>query len=81
MTQPGQYIQTTEGYSAFVPDPLPPELEWTAQLAYALFDADRAIECLADLGIVTQTDARQRDRAYYATALLQILEEPAKLAP
>ena len=50
MTQPGQYIQATEGYSAFVPDSLPPELEWTAQLTYALSDADRAIGRLAGEG-------------------------------
>ncbi|MCK4681539.1 hypothetical protein KAT59_00750 [Candidatus Bipolaricaulota bacterium] len=41
----------------------------------------QGIERLAGLEILTQTDARQRDRAYCATALLQILEEPAKLAP
>lgn len=50
MTQPGQYIQATEGYSAFVPDPLPPKLQWTAQLTYALSDADRAIGRLAGEG-------------------------------
>ncbi len=50
MLQPGQYIQATEGYSAFVPDPLPPELEWTTQLTYALSDADRAIGRLAGEG-------------------------------
>jgi len=50
MSQPGQYMQATEGYSAFVPDPLPPELKWTVQLAYALSEADRAIGRLAGEG-------------------------------
>ncbi len=31
MSQPGQYMQATEGYSAFVPDALLPELYWTAE--------------------------------------------------
>lgn len=50
MKSPGEYIQTDVGYAAFVPDPLPPELEWTPQLVYALSDADRAIGRLAGEG-------------------------------
>jgi Fic family protein len=51
MTEPtGQYVKQPEGYSAFVPDPLPPELKWTAQLVRALSDADRAIGRLAGEG-------------------------------
>jgi Fic family protein len=38
------------GYSAFVPDPLPPELDWTAKLIGALSDADRLVGRLAGEG-------------------------------
>ncbi|HEV2718263.1 MAG TPA: Fic family protein [Terriglobales bacterium] len=37
-------------YSAFVPAPLPPELDWTARLIGALSDADRLIGRLAGEG-------------------------------
>ncbi len=37
-------------YSAFVPDPLPPKLEWTSRLIGVLSDADRAIGKLAGEG-------------------------------
>jgi Fic family protein len=37
-------------YSAFVPDPLPPQLEWTSRLIGVLSDADRAIGKLAGEG-------------------------------
>jgi Fic family protein len=38
------------GYSAFVPAPLPPELDWTPQLIGALSDADRLIGRLGGEG-------------------------------
>jgi len=38
------------GYSAFLPPPLPPELEWTPRLVRALSDADRLIGRLAGEG-------------------------------
>jgi Fic family protein len=38
------------GYSAFIPDPLPPALEWTPALVRALSDADRLIGRLAGEG-------------------------------
>jgi len=38
------------GYSAFVPAPLPPELDWTPRLIGALSDADRLIGRLAGEG-------------------------------
>lgn len=50
MNRPGQYIKLPEGYSAFVPNPLPPELRWTPRLVHALSDADRAIGRLAGEG-------------------------------
>ena len=49
------------------------------RLGVARTSATRAIAVLADRGIVFPVDARQRDRAYCATALLSILEEPARL--
>jgi Fic family protein len=46
----GRRIRCPEGYRAFVPDPLPPPLEWNARLALILSEADRAIGCLAGEG-------------------------------
>lgn len=45
----GQLIQCG-GYKAFVPDPLPPTLEWTQSLLRALSDADRLVGRLAGEG-------------------------------
>lgn len=47
MKVPGKKLRVTGGYSAFIPDPLPPELAWTPQLVRALSDADRLIGRLA----------------------------------
>src|SRR5437870_796208 len=49
-TPPGRRIRCASGYTAFVPDPLPPELEWTPTLVRALSDADRLIGRLAGEG-------------------------------
>src|SRR5437870_9236012 len=49
-TPPGRRIRCASGYTAFVPDPLPPELEWTPTLVRALSDADRLIGRLAGAG-------------------------------
>jgi len=50
-TQPsGRSIRTPQGYTAFVPDPLPPKLAWTPLLSRALSDADRLIGKLAGEG-------------------------------
>src|SRR5213082_455775 len=46
---PGQRV-SQGSYSAFVPAPLPPELEWTPKLIGALSDADRLIGRLAGEG-------------------------------
>ncbi|HXY11112.1 MAG TPA: Fic/DOC family N-terminal domain-containing protein [Terriglobales bacterium] len=46
---PGKSI-AQGGYSAFVPAPLPPELDWTAKLIGALSDADRLVGRLAGEG-------------------------------
>ncbi|MCK5246384.1 Fic family protein [Candidatus Bipolaricaulota bacterium] len=39
-----------EGFEAFVPNPLPPQLQWTPKMVHALSDADRAIGRLAGEG-------------------------------
>jgi Fic family protein len=46
----GRTIKTQQGYSAFVPDPLPPKIEFGERLVRALSDADRAIGRLAGEG-------------------------------
>ena len=45
----------------------------------AFTTAQRGVEKLASLGIVTQTSAGKRDRVYCATKILAILEEPSKI--
>ncbi len=47
---PGRSIRCPEGYTAFVPDPLPPTLAWTVELTRSLSDADRLIGRLAGEG-------------------------------
>lgn len=50
-TEPsGRYIRHPEGYQAFIPRPLPPNLNWTPRLNRALSDADRLIGKLAGEG-------------------------------
>src|SRR5881397_1576919 len=47
---PGRRVRCAGGYTAFVPNPLPTELEWTPTLVRALSDADRLIGRLAGEG-------------------------------
>lgn len=50
----GRIIRVGAGeaqYEAFMPHPLPPKIEFTAELASALSDADRALGQLAGLGL------------------------------
>jgi len=47
---PGRTIRHPSGYTAFVPAPLPPTLDWTPELVHALSDADRLIGRLAGEG-------------------------------
>lgn len=59
---------------------------WTVKraagrLKVAYTTAERAIEKLLVKGIVERTSDAKRDRVYRATALLRILEEPARLTP
>jgi len=46
----GRLVPFPSGYSAFVPDPLPPRLEFTPGLLRALSDADRLVGQLAGEG-------------------------------
>ncbi len=59
---------------------------WTVKgvadrLGVAYTTAQRAVEKLESLGILTQTTRAKRDRVYCARAILAILEEPARLIP
>ena len=47
---PGRKVRVASGYTAFIPDPLPPPLEWTQRLVRALSDADRLAGRLAGEG-------------------------------
>jgi Fic family protein len=51
------------------------------KLSIAFTTAQRAIERLERLGVVQQAGSAKRNRVYCAKALLDILEEPAQLAP
>ncbi len=46
-TPSGIYTQCPGGYTAFIPNPLPPKIEWSNQLINALSDADRLLGRLA----------------------------------
>jgi len=47
---PGRTVRCAEGCSAFVPHPLPPPIEWSADLVSALSDADHLLGRLAGTG-------------------------------
>lgn len=47
---PGKVIKTLEGYHAFIPDPLPPQLEWSNKLLGSLASAERSIARLEEVG-------------------------------
>ncbi len=47
---PGRDVPCRGGYTAFVPDPLPPDVPWIPDLVRALSDADRMIGRLAGEG-------------------------------
>jgi Fic family protein len=46
----GQVIKTIKGYSAFVPNPLPPEIQWDNDLVNSLSRADHVLGMLAREG-------------------------------
>jgi Fic family protein len=47
---PGRIITTRKGYTAFVPNPLPPKVAWSNELLQALSRADRSLAKLAEVG-------------------------------
>lgn len=51
------------------------------QLKVAFTTAQRGIDNLEKLGIVTRTNKARRNRVYCARAILDILEEPAQIVP
>jgi Fic family protein len=46
----GQVIRTSRGYWTFVPNPLPPEIEWSPKIISLLSEADRNLTKLAEIG-------------------------------
>ena len=48
-TSPGRVLRTTNGYWAFIPNPLPPSISWSAVLVSALGEAERHLGRLASL--------------------------------
>jgi len=46
----GRKARASGGYFAYVPDPLPPRLDWSSELVASLSAADRAIGRLAGEG-------------------------------
>lgn len=47
---PGRVIRTLKDYEAFIPDPLPPDMEWSNKLLASLSQADRSLARLAEVG-------------------------------
>jgi Fic family protein len=46
---PGRVLRTNKGYWAFIPNPLPPRIRWSASLVSALAEAERNLGRLASL--------------------------------
>ncbi len=47
---PGKVIRTNKGYYAFIPDPLPPHIDWSTELLGRLAAAERSIARLEEVG-------------------------------
>jgi len=48
---PGKVLKTPQGYFAFVPAPLPPNIAWSSKMLSALSRADRSVARLAEVGV------------------------------
>lgn len=48
-SSPGRVLRTPKGYWAFIPNPLPPTIEWSTSLISALGEAERNLGRLANL--------------------------------
>jgi len=46
----GKVVRTTGGYFAFIPNPLPPHIDWQTEIITMLSEADRALARLAEAG-------------------------------
>jgi molybdenum-dependent DNA-binding transcriptional regulator ModE len=51
------------------------------EMGMAFTTVQRAMEKLESLSVVSEVSGGKRGRVYCAKALMEILEEPAKLAP
>jgi Fic family protein len=76
----------SSGVPAALVDRLAENPFWTVKraadrLGVAYTTAQRAVEKLESLGILTRTTDAKRDRVYCAQEILAILEEPANLTP
>ncbi|MCG3178590.1 MAG: hypothetical protein BIFFINMI_00918 [Phycisphaerae bacterium] len=85
-----QWRQKTAGAASKTPlqlvDLLAENPFWTInkvaeRLSVAFTTAQRAVDKLKSLGILKQTTDSQRGRVFCATAIMDILDEPAKLRP
>jgi Fic family protein len=47
---PGKVIRTSKDYEAFIPNPLPPDTDWSNKLLAALSQADRSLARLTEVG-------------------------------
>lgn len=47
---PGRVIKTIQGYYAYIPNPIPPEIDWTPSLINHLTQAERGIARLEEVG-------------------------------
>jgi len=46
----GKLVKAPQGYWAFMPNPLPPRIEFSPQLVTSLSEADRALGALEGMG-------------------------------
>jgi Fic family protein len=86
----GRWREAVAGAPSGVPAALVDRLAenpfWTVKraaerLGVAFTTAQRAVDKLESLSVLTRVTGARRDRVYCATAILDILEEPAKLVP
>jgi len=61
----GRLVRTVDGYWAFVPNPLPPKLDWS--------------DALVEQGMLAEITGGKRNKAYAAKEILAILEEDTQV--
>jgi Fic family protein len=57
-TTPGRLLHIAQDYWAFIPQPLPPDIVWTPELATRLAEAERALGQLGEVGAHFSTPHR-----------------------